>query len=133
VNSDDEDEETRAKRLAASTEKVADSKVDVGNIVTEPAAPAAGIHPSRLNNIERRPSGPPLQTNVPSAPKSSSRTPQGPIPSSPAVKDAKPKKEDESEDTEVTQPAPKRVKTEPKSFLDEILADRSKKGKKSKA
>jgi hypothetical protein len=51
----------------------------------------------------------------------------------PAVKDAKPKEDDGGEEGEVTKPAPTRVKTKPKSFLDEILADRSKKGKKSKA
>ncbi len=55
---------------------------------TGPAASLpAGIHPSRLVNIEgRAPSGPPLQTNIPNAPsgpRNSNRTPQGPIPSSP--------------------------------------------------
>jgi THO complex subunit 2 len=57
---------------------------------TAPTGPAAslpaGIHPSRLNNIEGRPVGPPLQTNVPNAPsgpRGSNRVPQGPIPSSP--------------------------------------------------
>jgi hypothetical protein len=52
----------------------------------------------------------------------------------PVVKDAKPKEVDEDEEAKDPQPAPKRTKTKPKSFLDEILADRSKKkGKKSKA
>ncbi|KAI1674637.1 THO complex protein [Pyrenophora tritici-repentis] len=58
---------------------------------TAPTGPAAslpaGIHPSRLVNIEGRPpSGPPLQTNIPNAPsgpRGSNRAPQGPIPSSP--------------------------------------------------
>jgi hypothetical protein len=51
--------------------------------------------------------------------------------------DAKPvKREDDDEEAEadVTQPAPKKARTKPKSFLDEILAERSKKkSKKSKA
>jgi hypothetical protein len=52
----------------------------------------------------------------------------------PVAKDAKPREDDKDEEAKVTQPAPKRAKTKPKSFLDEILADRSKKkGKKSKA
>jgi hypothetical protein len=133
VNSDDEDEETRAKRLAASTntkdrEDGSASKEEVENILLEPTGPAAslptGIHPSRLNNFEGRPGGP----------RGSNRTPQGLIPTSLVVRDAKPKKEDEGEEAEVTKPAPKRAKTKPKSFLDEILADRSKKkSKKSKA
>ncbi|RAR01926.1 5-aminolevulinate synthase [Stemphylium lycopersici] len=58
---------------------------------TAPSGPAAslpaGIHPSRLVNIEgRAPNGPPLQTNIPNAPsgpRGSNRAPPGPIPSSP--------------------------------------------------
>ncbi|KAH6866541.1 transcription factor/nuclear export subunit protein 2-domain-containing protein [Alternaria rosae] len=55
---------------------------------TGPAASLpAGIHPSRLVNIEgRAPSGPPLQTNMPNAPsgpRNGGRAPQGPVPSSP--------------------------------------------------
>ncbi|KAI4700380.1 hypothetical protein J4E89_011022 [Alternaria sp. Ai002NY15] len=52
-----------------------------------------------------------------------------------AQADAKPiKKEEEEEEAEVTQPAPKKARTKPKSFLDEILAERSKKkSKKAKA
>ncbi|KAL6706699.1 THO2 plays a role in transcriptional elongation [Coniothyrium glycines] len=59
-----------------------------------PTAPLAtpssvGIHPSRLENIHsqtRGPSGPPVQTNMssaPSGPRGSGRAPQGTIPSSP--------------------------------------------------
>lgn len=57
---------------------------------TAPSGPAAslpaGVHPSRLVNIEGRPSnGPPLQTNVPNAPSGprGSNRAQGSIPSSP--------------------------------------------------
>ncbi|KAF5854613.1 hypothetical protein GGP41_007460 [Bipolaris sorokiniana] len=58
---------------------------------TAPSGPAAslpaGVHPSRLVNIEGRgPNGPPLQTNVPNAPsgpRGSNRASQGQIPSSP--------------------------------------------------
>ncbi|KAI1549144.1 hypothetical protein A1F97_01454 [Pyrenophora tritici-repentis] len=38
-----------------------------------------------------------------------------------------PRKVDDDEEAEVAQPAPQRTKTKPKSFLDEILAERSKK------
>ncbi|KAI4927828.1 hypothetical protein J4E85_006340 [Alternaria conjuncta] len=52
-----------------------------------------------------------------------------------AEADAKPiKKEEEDEEAEATQPAPKKARAKPKSFLDEILAERSKKkSKKVKA
>ncbi|KAH6859101.1 hypothetical protein BKA58DRAFT_393564 [Alternaria rosae] len=52
-----------------------------------------------------------------------------------AQADAKPiKKEDDDDEAEATQPAPKKARTKPKSFLDEILAERSKKkSKKGKA
>ncbi|KAI4642684.1 uncharacterized protein J4E78_010013 [Alternaria triticimaculans] len=52
-----------------------------------------------------------------------------------AQADAKPiKKEEEDEEAESTQPAPKKARAKPKSFLDEILAERSKKkSKKGKA
>jgi hypothetical protein len=40
------------------------------------------------------------------------------------------KKEDDDEEAEATQPAPKKARTKPKSFLDEILAERSKKKSK---
>ncbi|USP78541.1 hypothetical protein yc1106_05815 [Curvularia clavata] len=58
---------------------------------TAPSGPAAslpaGVHPSRLVNIEGRgPNGPPLQTNMPNAPsgpRGSNRAPQSQIPSSP--------------------------------------------------
>ncbi|KAF1940925.1 hypothetical protein EJ02DRAFT_455590 [Clathrospora elynae] len=58
---------------------------------TAPTGPAAslpvGIHPSRLENIQGKgPSGSVLQSsipNAPSGPRGSTRTPQGPIPSSP--------------------------------------------------
>ncbi|KAI4959053.1 hypothetical protein J4E86_002773 [Alternaria arbusti] len=52
-----------------------------------------------------------------------------------AEADAKPIKEEEDDDeAETTQPAPKKARTKPKSFLDEILAERSKKkSKKGKA
>jgi hypothetical protein len=53
-----------------------------------------------------------------------------------AQADAEPikKEEDDEEEAEVTQPAPKKARTKPKSFLDEILAERSKKeSKKAKA
>jgi len=44
------------------------------------------------------------------------------------------KKEEEDEEAEATQPAPKKAKIKPKSFLDEILAERSKKkSRKGKA
>lgn len=45
-----------------------------------------------------------------------------------AEKDAQPiKKEERDKEAEVIQPAPKKARTKPKSFLDEILAERSKK------
>jgi len=48
-----------------------------------------------------------------------------------AQADAKPiKKEEEDEEAESTQPAPKKARAKPKSFLDEILAERSKKKSK---
>jgi hypothetical protein len=48
--------------------------------------------------------------------------------------DAKATREDEDEGAEAIQPAPKKARTKPKSFLDEILAERSKKkSKKGKA
>jgi hypothetical protein len=48
-----------------------------------------------------------------------------------AQADAQPvKKEDDDEEAEVTQPTPKKARTKPKSFLDEILAERSKKKSK---
>ncbi|KAI4656154.1 hypothetical protein J4E93_000873 [Alternaria ventricosa] len=52
-----------------------------------------------------------------------------------AQAEAKPiKKEEEDEEAEAIQPAPKKARTKPKSFLDEILAERSKKkSKKGKA
>ncbi|KAG9192967.1 hypothetical protein G6011_11701 [Alternaria panax] len=40
------------------------------------------------------------------------------------------KKEEDDEEAQVTQPAPKKARTKPKSFLDEILAERSKKKSK---
>jgi THO complex subunit 2 len=46
--------------------------------------PPVGIHPSRLDNIQRMPPGPPLQTNMPNAPsgpRSSGRGPQNSLPS----------------------------------------------------
>ncbi|KAI4700752.1 hypothetical protein J4E81_003716 [Alternaria sp. BMP 2799] len=47
---------------------------------------------------------------------------------------AKPIKKEEEDEAEATQPAPKKARTKPKSFLDEILAERSKKkSKKGKA
>ncbi|KAI4693409.1 uncharacterized protein J4E88_001780 [Alternaria novae-zelandiae] len=53
-----------------------------------------------------------------------------------AQADAKPikKEEEEDEEAETTQSAPKKARTKPKSFLDEILAERSKKkSKKARA
>jgi len=51
-----------------------------------------------------------------------------------AQADAKPIKKEDGEEAEATQPAPKKARTKPKSFLDEILAERSKKkSKKGKA
>jgi len=48
--------------------------------------------------------------------------------------DAKPIKKEDDDEAETTQPAPKKGRTKPKSFLDEILAERSKKkSKKGKA
>jgi hypothetical protein len=88
VDSDDEDEETRAKRLAAGTS-------------------------TNHKEIDEKASKEDLGEDV--------------------SKDAKPKEDDGDEEAEVTKPAPKRAKTKPKSFLDEILADRSKKGKKGRA
>jgi hypothetical protein len=97
VDSDDEDEETRAKRLATST--------GTGEVDGQALAGASKKKEDGAPNDE------------------------------PVVKDQGPKEEEEQvAELEVTQTAPKRAKTKPKSFLDEILADRSKKkGKKNKA
>jgi hypothetical protein len=97
VDSDDEDEETRAKRLATSTG-------------TEEVDGHALAGASKNEKEDRAPNDEPV------------------------VKDQGPKEKELVAESEVTQPAPKRAKTKPKSFLDEILADRSKKkGKKNKA
>ena len=98
MDSDDEDEETRAKRLATSTS-------------------AEEIEGQALAGVSKN-----KEDGAPN--------------DEPVVKDQGAKEEEEEQvaESEATQPAPKRAKTKPKSFLDEILADRSKKkGKKNKA
>ena len=75
VDSDDEDEESRAKRLAGTAKGEDETKEDM----------IADVQ------IDDKPA------------------------------------QDKDDEVEVTQLAPKRTKTKPKSFLDEILAERSKK------
>ncbi|KAL5119120.1 THO2 plays a role in transcriptional elongation [Pleosporales sp. CAS-2024a] len=67
---------------------------DRPNVQSQPSTPGApigpasslpvGIHPSRLDNIQRMPPGPPLQTNMPNAPsgpRGTGRGPQNTLPS----------------------------------------------------
>ncbi|KAH7074426.1 transcription factor/nuclear export subunit protein 2-domain-containing protein [Paraphoma chrysanthemicola] len=56
------------------------------SVAPPPSGPASstavGIHPSRMNNIDRAPAGPALQTNMPpSGPRGSGRAAQGSLPS----------------------------------------------------
>ena len=96
MDSDDEDEETRAKRLATS---ISAEEVD--------GQALAGVSKNKEDGAPN---------------------------DEPIVDQGAKEEEEQVAESEATQPAPKRAKTKPKSFLDEILADRSKKkGKKNKA